>query len=286
MLYDETLFEDEDLPLYMRTERIAEHDVHSDLAHWHDHIEIIVINRGSVICQVNSEAFPLHKGDVCFINHKQLHHLRPGGENECCHDVLIVGTDLLTRNNRIFERYISPVLDDADFSHVRFEGTSSPAAEIAALVNHIQRIRQLKEPGYELELVAEVHRIFRQLFLAHASMHVISPTDANARILQRMTDYIRSHYDEPISLDDIARAGGVSRSQCAKLFKRYAADSPISFVNKYRLEQSRVLLRSSSKSVAEVALLSGFSDQSYFNRLFSRAYGITPLSYRKGGSRA
>lgn len=282
MSYDEELFEDGDLPLYLRTEHIAEHDVHSDLAHWHDRIEIIVINRGSVICQVNSEVFSLHTGDVCFINHKQLHHLRASDENECCHDVLIVGTDLLTRSNRIVERCIAPVLDDADFSHVRFEGASSPAAEIAALVDHIKHLRALEEPGYELEIVADVHCIFRQLLLAHESMHVVAPTDANARILQRMTDYIHNHYDGPISLDDIARAGGVSRSQCTKLFKRYASSSPIAFVNRYRLEQSRVLLRSSSASVAEVALRSGFSDQSYFNRLFSRAYGITPLSYRKG----
>lgn len=286
MSYDEELFEDGDLPLYIKTEHIAEHDVHSDLAHWHDRIEIIVINRGSVICQVNSEAFPLHTGDVCFINHRRLHHLRAGDESECCHDVLIVGADLLTRNSRIFERCISPILDDADFSHVRFEGTGGPAAEIAALVGRIKRLKTLEDPGYELEIVADVHRIFRQLLLARASMHVVAPADANARILQRMTDYIRDHYDGPISLDDIARAGGVSRSQCTKLFKRYTATSPVAFVNGYRLEQSRVLLRSSSASVAEVASRSGFSDQSYFNRLFSRAYGITPLSYRKGGSRA
>jgi AraC-like DNA-binding protein len=113
-------------------------------------------------------------------------------------------------------------------------------------------------------------------------MHVVSPADANALVLQRMTDYIYSHFDEPISLDDIAHAGGVSRSQCTKLFKRYTSSSPISFVNTYRLEQSRVLLRSYSISVWEVALSSGFKDQSYLNRGFSREYGSTPLSYRRG----
>ncbi len=282
MLHSERLFEDGDLPLYLRTEHIAEHDTHSDLAHWHDHIEIIVVNRGSIICQVNGEAFSLHKGDVCFINHKQFHHLRPGNEHECCHDVLIVSTALLTRSNRVFERCIAPVLDDANFSHVRFEGTSSPAAEIAALVGHIKHLRTLKEPGYELELVADIHSVFYQLFLAHENMHVVSPADANALVLQRMTDYIYSHFDEPISLDDIAHAGGVSRSQCTKLFKRYTSSSPISFVNTYRLEQSRVLLRSYSISVWEVALSSGFKDQSYLNRGFSREYGSTPLSYRRG----
>jgi AraC-like DNA-binding protein len=97
-----------------------------------------------------------------------------------------------------------------------------------------------------------------------------------------MVDYIYSHYSENITLDDIAASGNISRSQCAKLFNRYTSLSPINFLNKHRLEISRELLRTTYLPIGEIALSCGFSDQSYFNRLFVKQYGITPFAYRKG----
>ena len=98
-----------------------------------------------------------------------------------------------------------------------------------------------------------------------------------------MAEYIHNHYDEAISLDDIALAGNVSRSQASKLFNQYAKLSPISYLNTYRLELSRDLLRNSDDAISVIALKCGFSEQSYYNRLFLREYGCTPLEYRKLG---
>ncbi|NMB32666.1 MAG: helix-turn-helix transcriptional regulator, partial [Clostridium sp.] len=78
-------------------------------------------------------------------------------------------------------------------------------------------------------------------------------------------------------------SGNVCRSKCCKIFKRYLMQSPIEFLNTYRLEISSNLLKDTSKSVTEVAFACGFNHLSYYSELFKRYYGCTPSEYRKRG---
>ena len=80
--------------------------------------------------------------------------------------------------------------------------------------------------------------------------------------------------------EDIANIGHVSISKCSKMFKKYVQMSPIDFLNNYRLEVSSKQLKETTKSISEIAQDCGFSQQSYFNRLFLRAYHCTPRQYR------
>ncbi len=97
-----------------------------------------------------------------------------------------------------------------------------------------------------------------------------------------MLEYIENNYQNDISLDDIANTVSISRSQCSKLFKQYTDQSPISYLNNYRLEKSREQLRNSDKNISQIAYDCGFNEQSYYSRLFLREFGCTPLEYRKG----
>lgn len=82
------------------------------------------------------------------------------------------------------------------------------------------------------------------------------------------------------TLADISAAGKVSRSKCCSLFKIYMGSSPIDFVNDYRLEVSRSLLQYTDTSVADIAFNCGFTSQSYFTKLFSRTFHMTPTEFR------
>ncbi len=277
-------FENEMLPIFLQEEHTADHIMHSEMSHWHDHIEIVVIDRGIYTCRTSGSVFSLYKGDICFINRRQLHQLHAESGKESSHMVMIIGTGLLSQNPLLYEKYIRPILEDGQFSHLRFEGSGSPAAQVSRLILRAAELNAERTPGYELDLVGTVFLILRQIWLAYITAPRNHLRDVNAQIQQQMAEYVYAHYAVSISLDDIAAAGNVSRSQCSRLFRQYTSLSPISFLNKHRLELSRELLRSTNESVASVAVNCGFADQSYFNRLFSREYGITPLAYRKGQS--
>ncbi len=106
--------------------------------------------------------------------------------------------------------------------------------------------------------------------------------DGNDLKLQRdMVSYICQHYTERITLADIAAAGNVSRSKCCAIFKYYLQQSPVDFLNHYRLEVSRSLLKKQELNVTQVAVACGFNHLSYYSKLFCRSYGCTPSEYRR-----
>ena len=105
------------------------------------------------------------------------------------------------------------------------------------------------------------------------------------RQLQRkMVSYIFSHFAERLTLEEIAASGRVSRSKCCLIFKKYLGESPIDFVNSYRLEKSCLELRNTTQSITEIALNCGFNHSSYFTKLFCRKYGCTPSEYRRNAA--
>jgi len=280
MFIDTIHYNTGDLPVFTCRECLDEHKTHSEMSHLHKDIEIVSVLKGSIRCQTDDAPFELKKGDICFINHDCLHALYPTDENSS-HRVLIIGSRLLKNVPAVYEKYIKLFLDDKNFSHVRFEGNNSHAAEINNYISEIEELKKKGEDGYELEMLSILYRILWHLYNAYVSGPSLAPMDANQLIQLDMAEFIYEHFDEPITLDDIAASGHISRSQCSKLFKHYTNMSPISFLNHHRLEISRDMLRTTNENISKIAQDCGFSDQSYFNRLFLRQYGCTPLEYRK-----
>lgn len=279
----ETEISQMDIPVYIEEENVHTKDTHANYAHWHNGVEIIVVQKGTFGCCVDGNGFELQKGDICFINQKQLHYLCDFDDKDSKHKVLIIGNNMLTQNPVIYENCIRPIIEDQEFAHIQFVGDGSNAAKLSEKIDAIESCMQKKELGYELEVVALVHQVFALLYRAYHGEDVEKQeVDSNLYIQQKMNAFIHDNYMNVITLDDIASSGGVSRSQCIKLFKQYTNQPPIGYLNLYRLERSRELLRNTSDSIASIASQCSFSEQSYYNRLFLREYGITPLEYRKG----
>ncbi|SFE95925.1 AraC family transcriptional regulator [Peptostreptococcus sp. D1] len=278
---DTIVFENSLLPVYYCTESISKRSTHSEISHWHDELEIIVVIKGSILCKTGNAEFELLSGDVCFINRKQLHRIHTTDIHES-HNVLIIGTKLLMENPQIYDKFFRSMLEDSSFSHIHFTGKDSCAAKIKEDILAIEKSLQEKDCGYELDILSSIFRIGRYLYIAYAKKDVHDYLDNNVLIQQKMAEYIYAHFSESLTLETIAQSGNVSKSQASKLFKKYTGLSPISYLNRHRLEISLNLLRSTDHSIADIAQRCGFSDQSYFNRLFLREYGTTPFKYRNG----
>ena len=92
--------------------------------------------------------------------------------------------------------------------------------------------------------------------------------------------YINENLSEKFNISDICRNLGCSKSTLLTSFKRRFGVTVNSYVTDLRLELSCKLLNSGEKTVNEVATECGFSDQSYFSKVFSAKYGIPPSEYR------
>lgn len=100
-------------------------------------------------------------------------------------------------------------------------------------------------------------------------------------ILRKVIGYIRNNYMNKITLDDIAEHVSLSKSHISKIFNEEMNTNISSFVNEVRIEKSKHLLLDASNSIAQVANLTGFDDQSYFTKQFKMATGVSPKKFRE-----
>ena len=101
-----------------------------------------------------------------------------------------------------------------------------------------------------------------------------------ARHLLRAKDLADARYFEPLSVDDLARAAGLSRAHFSREFRRTFGESPHAYLLTRRLERAAALLRSTDRSVMEICLSVGLQSVGSFTTSFTRIYGISPTVYR------
>lgn len=101
-----------------------------------------------------------------------------------------------------------------------------------------------------------------------------------ARHLLRARDLADARYFEALSVDDLARAAGLSRAHFSREFRRAFGESPHAYLLTRRLERAAALLRTTDNSVAEICLAVGLQSIGSFTTSFTRTYGKSPTEYR------
>lgn len=99
--------------------------------------------------------------------------------------------------------------------------------------------------------------------------------------VEKARQYIHTHLTQDISIDDIAGAAGISRYHLSRLFREKSGKTIGEYLQSRRIEAAKELLVLTDRSIAEIAQLLRFCDQSYFIAVFRRKTGITPNSYRQ-----
>jgi transcriptional regulator GlxA family with amidase domain len=101
-----------------------------------------------------------------------------------------------------------------------------------------------------------------------------------ARHLLRAKDLADARYAEPLDVDDLARAAGLSRAHFSREFRRAFGDSPHQYLLTRRLERAAALLRNTDRSVADICFSVGLQSVGSFTTSFTRAFGKSPTVYR------
>jgi AraC-like DNA-binding protein len=101
-----------------------------------------------------------------------------------------------------------------------------------------------------------------------------------ARHLLRAKDLADARYAEPLGVDDMARAAGLSRAHFSREFRRTFGDSPHAYLLTRRLERAAALLRNTDRPVADICCSVGLQSVGSFTTSFTRIYGVSPTAYR------
>lgn len=98
--------------------------------------------------------------------------------------------------------------------------------------------------------------------------------------MKKFLGYIAKHYMEEISLENLACAANVSKSECLRCFKQSLKTTPYKYLMNFRLEKAAELLKETSNSITEIAIMTGFNQSSYFGKCFKLKTGYAPKEYR------
>jgi AraC-like DNA-binding protein len=101
-----------------------------------------------------------------------------------------------------------------------------------------------------------------------------------ARHLLRAKDLADARYFEPLDVDDMARAAGLSRAHFSREFRRAFGETPHGYLMTRRLERAAAMLRSTDRRVAEICLAVGWQSVGSFTTSFTRTFGKSPTAYR------
>lgn len=276
-------YDQKGIPLYIRRGKLSDYPDWKALCHWHEDLEFIRILEGQMNYHINGKRIHLKKGDCIMVNARQMHYGYSFNRQDCDFLCILFQPQLFTGNKLLFQKYISPIVENQCIEFLYFDGLSHDGRETAALLDRIYWSKEQAAIAYEIEVLGILLTLWKRIFEhCNITFQESEGQSGSDLLLQKnMVSYIYQHYTEKLSLSDIAAAGSICRSKCCIIFKRYLLQSPIDFLNAYRLEVSCGLLKDPSVSITQVALACGFNHLSYYSKLFLRSYACTPREYRR-----
>lgn len=181
-----------------------------------------------------------------------------------CNQLTASESDLNKIKNAFFELIVTSRNITAEINSNFQNSAFSDAFSVLSAQSDINMIKD-----YVLKTLLEYITV-----VATAKEHKENP------IIKKVCEYIYTHTQEDISLDQMAEYSNVSSFYLSKLFKEEKGVTFVNFLNDTRLEKSRDLLRNSELSIKEITAEVGYNDQNYFSRIFRNKYGVTPTEFR------
>ncbi len=135
----------------------------------------------------------------------------------------------------------------------------------------------LKRAYEKIQLLETAKQVHQEKEEDNAEYNI--PTDH--RIVKAMATYIHNHYNENISIQQISAHCNINPNYASQLFNQKMGVSYSSYLTDIRIKKALTLLENTDLTVSEIAVEVGYRDYFYFAKVFKKAKGITPTSYRK-----
>ncbi|WP_083197746.1 AraC family transcriptional regulator [Thermoclostridium stercorarium] len=140
--------------------------------------------------------------------------------------------------------------------------------------------KTLYEHLASLETLDEIQQWIKNIFVSIIEYRTIRKSDKN-KYVRMVQEYIHEHYNENISPENIAEIIGVSYSYLRRLYNEELNMSITDYLNTYRIEKAKNMLKNSNLNLEKIALSVGYNNIQSFKRYFKKYEGITPSEYRK-----
>ena len=260
-------------------------------SHWHEEIEMIHIQKGHFLLEINLERYTADSDCLFFVQSGELHRIIC--EEPCTESAVVFSPYLLTfvTNDAAQSEVISP-LSGSKLLLPRMLTPEHPA--YAEIIGEYRKLTSCYSNG---TLACQLP-VSDQLFVKGALLNILGILSAHnlfrtegtthhesIEAVKTVLSYIHSHYMEKIFIKDLADLLSLNEQYFCRFFKKAVGQSPVSYINSYRIRRALSLLKETKLPVTEVCLECGFNNFGNFLREFRRETGTTPLQYRINYSR-
>lgn len=256
--------------------------------HSHDYNEMVLLHGGNCRFLVGNQFYHLQPGDLLMLDGNKIHKAYVYGDPDAYERSL-----LHFRNDWIrpllkeleLEYLLELINKDENGSMIHFsnKGESFVEGKIREMTyiwkdidNDISPIEDAQLKMLVCQLLIYLHQSNDPLIRREGTGQ-----DEKTKLVEIITAYLFSHYQEPITIDDVAFSVGLTKSYMSHLFKEVTGYTIMNYLMAYRLSRSRdILISEPDLSIKEVSLQSGFKSDAHFSRFFKENIGVSPTEYR------
>lgn len=248
--------------------------------HWHNAVEIIMPIEGSFTVRTGEAEFHLRERDILIIPPGELHTLPPQEGRRIifqCDNSVLSSVSALEAVTPVFrapmvilpeqerDLYLLAKKQILDIYSEYYENTD--ISDIRIYLNLVNLLVAVRE--YQLDCEQKSYEGSKDKLMQY-----------NEKI-KLVLKYIDQNYMNEITLEKLASIAGYSKFHFSRIFKQYNSMSYIQYINLRRTRAAEMLLLDPSIPITEVAMRSGFSSLSTFNRIFKEIKHCTPSSYQR-----
>lgn len=235
-------------------------------SHFHGCYEVLWAIRGQSRLTLERESHQLKEGSICLVMENQIHSFYVGPESELW--VMVFSGNLVEPFHResTQKSYPLPVFQPS-----------------LTLVRMIPRSDASDFPD-QYYMRAFLYRLCHEFTHSVASRPARNDTDI--RVGHEILSYINEHYTQDISLETLAREFGLNPHYISSLLSGITHQNFRAYLNSYRIEKAREMLRTTDLPITVIALDCGFETLRTFNRVFLNTAGATPREYRNASKQA
>ena len=248
--------------------------------HWHEEFEYILSEKGILYVDVNKARVRLNQGEGIFVNSGALHAVEQSPallHSSVFHPRLVGGMDTI-----FWQKLIRPMT----------QSDAPPFFLLDALVPWQKQVLDCLHESWKAVSDEPFDYENRVRYYLSLALRLLSTQCVGGRTkvsqqeqiaserMKQMLRFVEEHYAEELTVQLIAGSVALSESACLRSFRQMLGITPIQYVKQYRVEKAADLLRSTRLKTGEIGAECGFTDGSYFIKIFREIKHCTPKEYR------
>lgn len=251
-----------------------------EIYHYHRELEIVYVDKGSLICGINGDSFKVSEGDIVFFPSMTPHYTYTNEQGSTRSYIQFRENDFF-RTGKV-ENSLDEFMRGGAEAYCVFKAGTEENEEFSGCMEEIFYEYAMKKPFYEDFVLAGIFRLMAILYRRGCVINPEHDIDkAQVEKIMPAVAYVEKNYRANITLSEASEAAGLSEYYFCRLFKRVTGANFNDFINFIRVRKAEERLSGTADQIAEVAAAAGFTSNAYFNYVFKKVKGCTPSQYRK-----